>query len=329
MQWECGFLFPSRNTIQKVTPKNDALYTLTGSNTGANDFAFIFTSKGGTGPAPTPAGPDAASSCHVTITNDTKLTLTLGNQGHERGDFMTFPAKTLAPGASTTCVSVETPNAKDPKDEGCKGFLLWQVGSPKVLWRVEWDNPEGSKNIASAAFNPPNSGFFSLNQIGQGEENVPTSFTISGGGEQPPTSTGKLSVTVLDEATNQPLEGATVEVLDKSAKTDAAGKTVFTPPPGSHPIRATAEGFEENRGTVVMEPGKDVDHVLFMKKKDEPQPTFNPPRRMGRVPTEVVEQIPRRGDRAGGRSFRSKDLRRSQEVSRIDQAPVPGRWNRG
>jgi Putative peptidoglycan binding domain len=219
------------------------------------------------GPGPTPGGVDAASSCHVTITNDTKLTLTLGGQGHERGDFMTFPAKTLAPGASTTFVSVETPNAKDAKDEGCKGFVLWQVGSPTVLWRVEWDNPEQSKNSAAASFNPANAGFTSLNQIGQGEENVPVSFTISGGGGgvQPPTTTRKLFVSVAESGTAKPIDGATVVISDKSQKTAGGGKATFDLPPGSHKFKATADGFQPMEGPVEMPGDKDNNLIVLME----------------------------------------------------------------
>jgi len=243
-------------------------------------------------PGPAPSGVDAASSCHVTITNDTKLALTLGGQGHERGDFMTFPAKTLAPGASTSFVSVETPNSKDPKDEGCKGFVLWQVGSPAVLWRVEWDNPEQAKNSVTAAFNPPNAGFLSLNQIGQGEENVPVAFTISGGGGgvQPPASTGKLTMTVIEEAGGKAIKDATVDIAGKSVKTADTGKAEFTLPPGSHPFRVTAESFEEQSGKVDVADGKDTEFTVKLKKS-EPEPEFKPP-------VESKQPTFRRGDKS-------------------------------
>jgi hypothetical protein len=194
------------------------------------------------------------------------LTLTLGGQGHERGDFMTFPAKTLAPGASTNFVSVETPNAKDAKDEGCKGFLLWQVGSPDVLWRVEWDNPEQSKNSAVAQFNPPNSGFTSLNQIGQGEENVPASFTISGGGGvTPPGKTRKVFVSVAEVSTAKPIDGATVTIGGKSEKTKGGGKATFELPPGKHAVKATADGFEPSESSVEVTGDKDENVIIFLQ----------------------------------------------------------------
>jgi hypothetical protein len=93
---------------------------------------------------------------------------------------MTFPAASLEPGASTSFVSIETPNSPD---EGCKGFLSWEVGSPAAaVWRVEWENAEKARNTAKGTIEPQTAGFRSLEQIGQGDENVPVSFIISGGG---------------------------------------------------------------------------------------------------------------------------------------------------
>ena len=89
-----------------------------------------------------------------------------------------------------------------------------------------------------------------LKQIGQGDENVPVAFTISGGGDQPPptpTTTGKLLVTVTEDTTSKPIEGATVAVAGKTAKTDKAGKTDFDLPAGDQQLVVTADGFEEGR----------------------------------------------------------------------------------
>ena len=57
---------------------------------------------------------------------------------------MTPPPNSLAPGAVATFVLVETPNNTDPEDEGCKGSVLWEVGSPRIgTCLMQWDNPEG------------------------------------------------------------------------------------------------------------------------------------------------------------------------------------------
>jgi len=187
MKWERGFVLPSRKTIQTVTPKDDAKFKLQGASTGGDNFAFIFSSQGGTGPKPGPQpGPtpqEVPSSCLITVTNSTKVELKFSDQGHDRGDFMTFPPQSIAPGSSAQFVSVETPRAKE---QGCKGFVSWEVGSPvAAIWRVEWDNPEQAKNTAKSSVEPQTAGFKGTAQIGQGEDNVPVGFTLSGGGEAP------------------------------------------------------------------------------------------------------------------------------------------------
>ena len=153
-------------------------------------FTFTLDPKGGPKPTPTPTptptpGPQVNSSCLINVTNNTKSVLTLAHQKPDKGDFMTFPAATVQPGASTSFVYTKTPNSKE-KDPGCKGSITWDVGAPATaVWRCEWDNPDGEKNTASATIDPQSGGFQSLEQIGQGEENVPVAFTISGGGAQP------------------------------------------------------------------------------------------------------------------------------------------------
>jgi peptidoglycan hydrolase-like protein with peptidoglycan-binding domain len=275
-----------KNTADsQVKGPNAAQYKKPVFRAGSGDeatFTYLLepVSDPGPEPGPKPSGVDVATSCHVTVTNETNVELKLGGQGHERGDFMTFPAKTLAPGASTSFISVETTNAKDPNDEGCKGFVLWQVGSPNVLWRVEWENFEGSKNVATASFNPPNAAFTSLNQIGQGDENVPVAFTISGGGGgQPPTGTGKLSVFVYEESADpkvfKPIEGADVEVGGKSSKTKLKGQEAvaeFELPVGTHSFRVSAADYEEKHGTTNVAAKDDNGEVVFLKKKGGTEP---------------------------------------------------------
>jgi Putative peptidoglycan binding domain len=151
-------------------------------------FAFALDLAGGPPPNPQPnpqPGPvtDVKSSCLITVNNNTKLVLALADQGHDRGDFMTFPPQSIQPGGSAQFVSVETPHSKE---QGCKGFVSWEVGSPAAaVWRVEWDNPEEAKNTAKATADPQSAGFRSTAQIGQDDENVPVVFTISGGGQSP------------------------------------------------------------------------------------------------------------------------------------------------
>ena len=165
---------------------------------GGNDakFLYVLSPKGGAVPPPDPKptptptptptpGPVAhiPSGCLITVINQTGLTLTRGEAKHERGDFMQPPAHSVPPAGTISFVSVETPNAKE---QGCKGFVVWEVGTPvAAVWRVEWDNPEGAKNTSSATLTPQSAGFASQDEIGQGEENVPVSFTLSGGAPVP------------------------------------------------------------------------------------------------------------------------------------------------
>ena len=155
-------------------------------------FLYVLNRKGGTvpptptptppNPTPTPIPTPAAkvpSSCLISVTNETGLALRRADADHERGDFMMPPPASVPPGGIVSFVSVETLNAKE---QGCKGFVVWEVGSPvSAVWRIEWDNPEEAKNNASASLTPQTAGFASQDVIGQGEENVPVSFIISGG----------------------------------------------------------------------------------------------------------------------------------------------------
>jgi peptidoglycan hydrolase-like protein with peptidoglycan-binding domain len=151
---------------------------------------FAFSLNGEGGPVPPGEKPgkgggetDIGSSCMITVNNQTSHQLTLVDQDHEIGDFMTMPPAILVAGASCQFVSVETPRAEE---EGCKGSVKWEVGAPGVgMCTMMWDNPEGKKNTTDTKIEPSNIGLRVLDQIGQGEENVPVTFTISGGPDGP------------------------------------------------------------------------------------------------------------------------------------------------
>jgi hypothetical protein len=70
-------------------------------------------------------------------------------------------------------------------------------------------------------------------------------------------TTSKLTVTVQEAATKKPIDGAAVEVKGTSSKTNRAGKADFSLPPGSHPFKAAANGFNEKSGTTEIVSGKD------------------------------------------------------------------------
>jgi peptidoglycan hydrolase-like protein with peptidoglycan-binding domain len=139
---------------------------------------------------PRPPGPqqEVAASCLITVTNHTQVELKLAGQSNERGDFMTpQPAATLAPGDFTQFAYVTTPKETEADKQGCKGAVTYAADSPvTVVWRCQWENLVGEKNMARAELIPETAGFSSLEQPGQGDENVPFAFTISGGGAPKP-----------------------------------------------------------------------------------------------------------------------------------------------
>ena len=195
MKWERGGILPSRKATATLAP-SDPRFEIKGRNSGEN-FQFEFTGKGGNpgpgpGPGPTPGPtPGAAagvpSSCMIIVTNQTDLPLTRSATAHDRGNFGVPAPRTIAANSSVAFSSVETPGAAE---QGCKGFIEWQVGAPAVAtWRVEWDNPEQQKNTSSASLTPQTAGFSTQDIIGQGEDNVPVSFALSGGPAAPAATT--------------------------------------------------------------------------------------------------------------------------------------------
>jgi hypothetical protein len=182
---------PAANSgMTDVTP-NGAPYSAPATSLLADAEPSAKPSSPTPGPAPAPA-PTAASaqdttpSCWITVTNDTKSVLKLARQGHDIGDFESFPAPTLEPGSSTSFVSTQTPNPKSGQ-QGSKGYVEWTIGPADrkgdvaATWRVAWNNPLGEKNTVDATITPANSGFKSLEQIGQGDVHVPVVFTLSTG----------------------------------------------------------------------------------------------------------------------------------------------------
>lgn len=126
------------------------------------------------------------ANCMITVTNNTQAVLSLMDQFNTIGDFMTNPASSIQPGGSTSFVFVHTPNDNNPANAGCAGGLTWQVGTTvAATWRVTWNNFVGQKNTADGTAEPATAGFQSLEQIGQGDENVPVTFTLSGGSAVP------------------------------------------------------------------------------------------------------------------------------------------------
>jgi len=169
--------------------------------------------------------------------NQTQQTIFLRKQDKDQGDYVTNPANSLAPGASTQFVFAETPNSKD---HGCRGKMSWDIGDPKLgTWGLMWDNPKGSKNLTAGFLNPDNGTFHSLEQIDEGDENVPVTFTLSGGGGAGPSAKPTSCAIMVKNATSAvlTLRGSQADsgaFQTKPPATIAAGDTAlitFTGPP--------------------------------------------------------------------------------------------------
>jgi hypothetical protein len=100
----------------------------------------------------------------------------------------------------------------------------------------------------------------------------------------------KFLVTVLDGSKkgDNRIEGATIEVAGKTAKTGKDGQTKIDPlpPPGKHPYTVSADKFKPGKGVVEVVAGKDTDLTEILEK--EGGGDFKPP-------TESKEPTLRRG----------------------------------
>jgi Putative peptidoglycan binding domain len=138
-------------------------------------------------PAFVPGGGAAGgitSRCIITVTNQTDSVLTLVDQGHHRGGFLGSPLPTLDPGESDNFASVETQGVTDPALQGSAGFVQYRIEAPGGgFWTSTWDNPERAQNSSTSEVEqvPEGMEFTALDQIGEGEENVPVTFILSGG----------------------------------------------------------------------------------------------------------------------------------------------------
>ncbi len=100
--------------------------------------------------------------------------------GTRSGRFHDVPTLDVAPGRQRT-VRLH----RDTQQQGPGLQRFHRVGGRFTrhgTCRMEWDNPEQKKNTTKTKVDPSNAGLKVLDQIGQGEENVPVAFTISGGG---------------------------------------------------------------------------------------------------------------------------------------------------
>ncbi|MCI0683760.1 MAG: peptidoglycan-binding protein [Gemmataceae bacterium] len=195
------FRIRQNKSSAKLSGPNQDEFTSKTATVGGKDAVFYFTLDPVGGPKEDPPKenpkedpkvpppqPEVNASCLITVKNDTQVELTLSGQTNERGDFMTQPATPIPAGGSIQFAYVTTPKETEPEKQGCKGSVTYSAGSPvAAVWRCEWENLVGEKNAAQAELVPQTAGFATLAQTGQGDENVPVMFTISGGGGTPDT----------------------------------------------------------------------------------------------------------------------------------------------
>ncbi|MDT4942186.1 MAG: metacaspase [Pseudonocardiales bacterium] len=133
-------------------------------------------------PDPKPQG-DHPSRCIITVTNSTQQVLTLVDESHQRGGFVDLPKQTIKPGESDRFVSADTQGVTDPAKKGQTGQLSYLIGQTGE-WKLHWENPNNAQNTATGAVSGTanDSAWHSLAQIGEGDDNVPVAFTLSGGG---------------------------------------------------------------------------------------------------------------------------------------------------
>jgi hypothetical protein len=225
--WTCHFL-TTRNPLKPngadstLSPEVEGLQKPQATHTTGQNAKHTFLLIGQGGDQPTPSG-GTLLSCRVTVMNQTQQTVFLRHQDNAAGgDFVTNPATSLKPGESTNFVYEETANSNN---HNCRGTMLWDVGDPKLTeWSMMWDNQRGAKNL-SASFLKPDAGFHTLEQIDNGDENVPVTFTLSGGGTgpQPGAKPVVCHITVINQ-TDQPM---------KSAGSGGGSGTFESPPPAS------------------------------------------------------------------------------------------------
>lgn len=150
---------------------------------------------GGGKKEPGKAGAEKKSSVLIEVRNNTDQTLTLTDQGHDHGGFVTLPAPRIEPGESDSFASFETDDSEKP---GSKGFLRYTIGDTNTDWVIGWDNPENADNTSSSRTEGDQAGVFTgLDQIGAGEENVPAVFTLSRDGSGPVVGGTKNSVEIV------------------------------------------------------------------------------------------------------------------------------------
>ncbi len=225
--WTCHFAYPRMVTSSKEAdgtvgnPNPTNVKDASEGPPSGEDWSFELVGKGGGGGG---GGQSAAAvTCRVTVNNNSDQPIFLRHQDNIAGEFITNPKPTLKPGESDNFMYGASAN---DKDRGCRGKLFYDVADPKIVeWELMWDNRVTQKNISASFLNPANntSGLHSLDQIDNGDENVPATFTLSGkGGGQPPAQAGQFTIT---------MDNKTDAELALTGSTATGGTLAPQPPP--------------------------------------------------------------------------------------------------
>ncbi|MBA2283604.1 MAG: peptidoglycan-binding protein [Actinomycetota bacterium] len=215
--WQISFDLPVRGdnkASENLTPSNHPRIirlapTVPPSGTDDVPFVYMLDRVGFAPPKPNGGGgtaTDVPTSCVITVKNETQQQITLHEQGHTRGGFTATVPPHIDPDEEIQISSVETAGANE---EGTTGFVTYDLGGGN-FWRIDWDNPENAQNTAhSQVTGSAMATFRGLAQAGQGEENVPVTFTLSGGSGTGPTpqpgGTATKTVVQIVNATQQEL----------------------------------------------------------------------------------------------------------------------------
>jgi len=106
-----------------------------------------------------------------------------------------------------------------------------------------------------------------------GQQPPPSNGGGNGGGSQP--TTGTLEVTVLDNATGNPIQGASV-VAQRNATpynlgtTNAQGKVSATLEPGTYNVTASANGYQQGSATATVTAGQTATLTLRLQAQVQP-----------------------------------------------------------
>jgi peptidoglycan hydrolase-like protein with peptidoglycan-binding domain len=114
----------------------------------------------------------------ITVTNNTRSTLTSVSRGHNEGGFTSAPAATIAPGGQSVFGSRENFGEREKGDDG---FVIYDIGgSGRTFWTVHWSNVDEGTSRGVGSLSGDDAGLFDVadNMPAEGGI-VSVTFTLS------------------------------------------------------------------------------------------------------------------------------------------------------